>query len=208
MDKNPFIISDTNEILKSAWSKRTTFRDLVIKKRNPKHTNNQTKLTDVFTEFPFGLPHGIVAKEETGMGATTLEILAKRNSIIVEPIKITASSKANEFGKLYVGSPTKNFHPNKITDEEILDYLKSDVEFKKIIVVADSLGRVIKAIQKLSTLVQVELLPIENDRKDIIVRKVKSIKLNDKDALNKYFLLTGRASRIGSHRHSTSPYIL
>jgi len=39
------------------------------------------------------LSHGLVHKEETGMGATTLELKANRNSIIVEPIKIKASSK-------------------------------------------------------------------------------------------------------------------
>jgi len=99
-----------------------------------------TKLDEVFTQ----LPSGIFNKTETGIGATTLELRAKRNSIIVEPVKITASSKAMLYpGSLYVGSPTKS-HPNKVTDNEIRDYLKNSlVSDKKIIVVADSLRRII-----------------------------------------------------------------
>ncbi|MBC7423212.1 MAG: hypothetical protein H7334_07120, partial [Ferruginibacter sp.] len=72
-----------------------------LRKRNSERSNSYTKLTDVFTKMPYGLIH----KEETGIGATTLELKAKRNSIIVEPIKVTASTKAyKEKGAFYVGS--------------------------------------------------------------------------------------------------------
>ena len=109
---------------------------------------NNTKLSEVLNL----LPPGLVQKDETGMGATTLELLAPRNSIIVEPIKITASSKAykntHNFGipTLYVGSETK-FHPKKPTRKEVLDYLNDpSIKYKKIMVVADSLKKVIDAI--------------------------------------------------------------
>lgn len=46
---------------------------------------NTTRLGHVLKS----LPHGLVYKEETGMGATQLELETPRNSIIVEPIKIT-----------------------------------------------------------------------------------------------------------------------
>ena len=117
---------------------------IIIKKDG----NNQTYLSDVLVE----LPHGLVHKDETGMGATSLELRTPRNSIIVEPIKITASSKAKSHTKspsekvLYVGSETK-FHPNKITKAEIVAYINNPkILHKKIIVVADSLYRVIDAI--------------------------------------------------------------
>lgn len=89
------------------------------------------------------LPHGIINKTETGIGATTLELYSKRHSIIVEPIKITASSKAQKHGRaLYVGSPTHHY-PSKITKQNILAYLNdSAIVHKKIVVVADSLKRV------------------------------------------------------------------
>ena len=58
-------------------------------------------LTDTIKE----LPHGIINKTETGIGATTLELNSERNSIIVEPLKVTASAKAEKHNALYVGSP-------------------------------------------------------------------------------------------------------
>ena len=107
---NPLIISDKLELLpKDSWSKNESFRQLVICKFKDTQEKQLTRLTDVLPE----LPSGIVFKDETGMGATTLELKSKRNSIIVEPIKITASSKAFEHKFLYVGSPTK-YHPDKV----------------------------------------------------------------------------------------------
>jgi hypothetical protein len=87
------------------------------------------------------LPSGIINKGKTGFGATTFELTSKRNSIIVEPLKITASSKAGPM-HLYVGSETIK-HPNKVSNEDIIDYiLNEDIEYKKIICVTDSLGRI------------------------------------------------------------------
>jgi len=90
-----------------------------------------TYLGDVLKE----LPHGIINKTETGIGATTLELKSKRNSIIVENLKVTASSKAKHHGAFYVGSPTDDF-PNAGDVEDLKDYISDvSVEFKKIIVV-------------------------------------------------------------------------
>lgn len=108
---------------------------------------DDTKLGETFDS----LPSGLINKTETGMGATTLELKAERNSIIVEPIKITASSKAFNQSKkgnevLYVGTST-NYHPDKIQELDILKYISNpQIPYKKITVVADSLPRVIKAI--------------------------------------------------------------
>lgn len=102
---------------------------------------NGTKLGEVFNE----LPAGIINKTVTGIGATTLELESKRNSIIVEPLKITASTKAEKHQSLYVGSETK-FH-SKVTKDNISKYLADDsTTYKKIVVVADSFPRVIEAL--------------------------------------------------------------
>lgn len=100
-------------------------------------------LADIFQETPAGFFY----KDETGMGATTLEFNAKRNSIIVEPIKITASSKAYKHNALYVGSPTK-YHTQKAPSKLTIKKYASDpsIKYKKIVVVADSLPKVIDAI--------------------------------------------------------------
>jgi len=100
-------------------------------------------LADIFQETPAGFFY----KDETGMGATTLELNAKRNSIIVEPIKITASSKAYKHNALYVGSPTK-YHTQKAPNKLKIKKYTSDssIQHKKIVVVADSLPKVIDAI--------------------------------------------------------------
>ncbi len=99
------------------------------------------------------LPSGIINKTETGIGATTVELNANRNSIIVEPLKVTASTKAaqskhSSLEILYVGSPTIN-HSKKTTDQDIEKFLLSkNLKFKKIIVVSDSLKRVIELLKK------------------------------------------------------------
>lgn len=94
------------------------------------------------------LPNGIINKTETGIGATTLELNSKRNSIIVEPLRVTASAKAEKHNALYVGSPIGSFK-KKIEKKDIKKYIDdTTIKFKKIIVVADSLYKVMDAIPK------------------------------------------------------------
>ena len=122
---------------------KTYWTELVIKRKNESSFQRITRLSDALDFLPFGF----VYKAETGMGATHLELVSKRNSIIVEPIKITASSKAKSVDALYVGSKTR-FHPKKSGDpNEILKYINDPLkEYKKITVVADSLPKVIDTI--------------------------------------------------------------
>jgi hypothetical protein len=70
---------------------------IIIKRNNPNNENNDTKLGDVLN----AMPHGLILKEETGMGATTLELNSLSNSIIVEPIKATASSYIFYVNQIY-----------------------------------------------------------------------------------------------------------
>ncbi|MBN7816802.1 hypothetical protein [Algoriphagus pacificus] len=88
-------------------------------------------------------PYGIIDKTKTGVGATTLELKATRNSIIVEPTKATASAKAKKTpNSLYVGSATHELECP--TDEDIKNYFNnSSIPHKKIICVTDSLPRIL-----------------------------------------------------------------
>jgi hypothetical protein len=123
---------------------------LIVHNINSK-TGRPTKLSEVLNF----LPAGIIYKAETGMGATTLELQCPRNSIIVEPLRSTAYTKAanpkNHFPAKYVGT-----EPNSrkgTTPEEIRAYLRETKSYKKFVVVADSLPKVLNSIpaEELST---------------------------------------------------------
>ena len=106
-------------------------------------------LQDVFVTTP----HGLIKKNKTGIGATTLELNSPRNSIIVVPTRALAYGKAisskiegesNKYRVLYVGGDITGF-----VVPEISDYLMdSSIQYKKFIVVADSLPRLLHIIGK------------------------------------------------------------
>lgn len=94
------------------------------------------------------MPYGRIDKQVPGIGATTLELESERNSIIVVPTQYLAYTKSITSSAFYVGgdiigtidSPKKN---------EIVNFLNDNtIDHKKIIVVADSLGRVIREIEE------------------------------------------------------------
>ena len=98
-------------------------------------------------DFIDKMPHGIVDKKIPGIGATTLEINSKRNSIIVFPTKALAYGKHSKHpNTLYVGSEIKGQN-EKVTNQQIEEYLAKD-GYKKLLVVADSLGRLLGIIGK------------------------------------------------------------
>ena len=98
-------------------------------------------------DFIAKMPHGIVDKKIPGIGATTLEINSKRNSIIVFPTKALAYGKHSKHpNTLYVGSEIKGQN-EKVTNQQIEEYLAKD-GYKKLLVVADSLGRLLGIIGK------------------------------------------------------------
>jgi hypothetical protein len=106
------------------------------------------KASDSFwnlADFIDKMPHGIVDKKIPGIGATTLEINSKRNSIIVFPTKALAYGKHSKHpNTLYVGSEIKGQN-EKVTNQQIKEYLTKD-GYKKLLVVADSLGRLLGII--------------------------------------------------------------
>lgn len=105
---------------------------------------NENRLFDIITQLPYGL----IDKQATGIGATYTEMHSERNSIIVVPTRALGENKCakdpNKF--LYVG--TKSISNRVTSNEEITDYLNNtSIEYKKIIVVADSLWRVINILR-------------------------------------------------------------
>lgn len=105
---------------------------------------DEYKLSDVFKRLPFG----IIDKGSTGIGGTTLELKCERNSIIVEPLRAIAASKAAlDPNYLYVGSACGVFQ-NRPTDRRIIRYLADDkIKYKKILVVADSLPKFVNLLE-------------------------------------------------------------
>ena len=107
---------------------------------------DKTYLGDVFATSPYGL----IKKNRTGIGATTLELHSERNSIVVVPTRALAYEKAknsrigesDKYSILYVGGRIKDF---KIPS--IKAYLSDkDIKYKKFIVVIDSLHTLLEKI--------------------------------------------------------------
>ncbi len=111
--------------------------------------NGEVIMNDYITlsSFITKIPHGIVDKKRPGIGATTVEINSRRNSIIVVPTKNLAYSKAIKHSHCqYVGSKIST-QRGSVLLPELQNYLNNkEIEYKKFIVVADSLERVIKLI--------------------------------------------------------------
>lgn len=111
--------------------------------------NDGDKLGDFFDR----LPYGVINKNITGIGATSLELKADRNSIIVLPIKALAYNKYKtktlhdgDGSCMYVGSPIGDIKSD-ITPKKIEEYLRlENGKPKKFLVVADSLPKVLRTI--------------------------------------------------------------
>ncbi len=111
-----------------------------------KMQDDNAKLSTVFGSLPYGL----IKKNRTGVGATTLELRSKRNSIIVVPTRSLAYEKAknswNEeiqgYSIHYVGGKIKGFNPPH-TSKYLAD---ARYKHKKIIVVVDSLPLLLNEI--------------------------------------------------------------
>ena len=88
------------------------------------------------------LPAGIIDKRETGIGATTLEIVSSRNSIIIEPLLSTVKLKAENNDNLFAYLAEKSS-----IARDLKRYLEDDsIQYKKIILVIDNLKKLINYI--------------------------------------------------------------
>ena len=94
--------------------------------------------TDIYDFIP---ENAIIKKTLPGIGATYCEIVSKRNSIIVEPNVPVIEGKMKK-------------HPSLlgviegINTEHVVDYLKGDVEYKKIITTPESYHKVRRAFKQ------------------------------------------------------------
>jgi|GEM_PF-161751 len=91
--------------------------------------------------------NAIIHKTITGFGATTTEIKAKRNSVLVLPNVATIQNKyeghENDNGPYTVFAVYEG-----VTDKQIAEYLKSNKGFKKILSTPESLNKVRKAFEQ------------------------------------------------------------
>lgn len=97
-------------------------------------------LKDIMDFIP---ENAIIRKTLPGIGATYLEITSKRNSIIIEPNVPVIEGKQKKH-------PEIRGVIEGVTDKHVMDYLKRDVEFKKIITTPESYYKVQKAFKELS----------------------------------------------------------
>lgn len=105
---------------------------------------NGTKLGDIDEDLPF-LPNGIINKGITGIGATTMELNCNRNSIIIQPLKVTVELKSmGSYAHKVFAYGSK---ASKSLNRDLADYLEDkDVEYKKIILVIDRLFDLVEAL--------------------------------------------------------------
>jgi len=99
-------------------------------------------LDTVFDTLP---ENAFINKGRCGIGGTTLEILAKRCSIIVVPTNGPLEGKSKEHPELYTVNGDK-------TVKMVQEYLGSSIEHKKIISTPDSFYKIILAAKKLEQL--------------------------------------------------------
>lgn len=92
-------------------------------------------LSEIFEYLPSNV---LLDKGMTGCGGTTLELTCKRNSIVLVP---TRNLVENKVKPEYLGVT------GLTTDQEILKYVESDIQFKKIIGTYDSLCRLMFLIK-------------------------------------------------------------
>ena len=126
---------------------------LIIK--NKIEDGSPTKLGHVLNY----LPHGIIDKTVTGLGGTTLELDCNRDSVVVEPLKFTAESKAvhpslnNKYKVFNFAIPKKSIDFGLLVTDillpaelegkfnEYLAHCKKTKQPLKFICVSDQLGK-------------------------------------------------------------------
>lgn len=106
--------------------------------------DGQKYLTD-HPEFDF-FPSGAIDKSDTNIGATHAELISNRNSILVFPSRSIAFNKylQNKNQYFYVGS---TFNGVPIINHSIQKYHRNTkIKYKKFLVVANSLKKLMQAI--------------------------------------------------------------
>lgn len=130
-----------------------------------------------YLDLPDGLPSGLLFKFHTGIGATFNELNSNRNSIIVFPYRALAWEKSQSYDALYVGTKPNG---DGVKPKEIINYIndcQKDSKNVKFCVVAESLRKLINAIEKAGqkpysdyflTLDEVEVLQFHSTFRDLL----------------------------------------
>lgn len=104
------------------------------------HLKDIKYLSRLWSEIP---SNAIIHKTLPGLGATTCEINSKRHSIIIEPnVPVIEGKRIQHANILGV--------TEDINVASIIEYLKSDIEFKKIVTTPESYGKVQRAFNLLN----------------------------------------------------------
>lgn len=154
---------------------------------------NGTKLGQIPEDLEF-LPEGIINKGVTGIGATTMELNCCRNSIVIQPLKVTVELKAQGIynHKVFAYSNNKSQSLNR----ELFDYLNDKkVEYKKIILVIDRLVDLVDALGERVKDFFLLFDEIDYMQGSSTYRKKMEIGLDLGKAINKYALVS--ATHIG-----------
>lgn len=108
-------------------------------KTNKLKINKGQYLSEIINVLP---SNTIILKRLTNIGATTIELLCKRNSLLLQPnVPVIKGKKAKGIFGVYEG----------VDIPQIMDYLNNDAfEFKKILVTPESFHKVKEAAENLN----------------------------------------------------------
>jgi hypothetical protein len=102
-------------------------------------------------DFTKGLPNGVLKKKYTGLGATTCELNAPRNSILVFPYLLLAKEKADKSPDYFFFKTVDSKIDNKKCNfEELRNYINKKKTAQKICLVVDNIEKLINALKELN----------------------------------------------------------
>lgn len=113
------------------WIFKFNLTLLNIKKMIKEIITDKTYLSQVMDKLP---SKTLLNKGVTGCGGTYLELHTDRNSLVLVPTIELAKNKYEDGFLIVYG---------KVTNKSIMDYINSDIPYKKIISTYDSLGRIL-----------------------------------------------------------------
>jgi|GEM_PF-150929 len=132
-------VTKSNNQSPPAWGRQNFTKMKTIEVNALKEHKNLEEIFIANKMDPFIPSNSILFKNITGIGATTLELQCRRNSIIVEPNSPVIVGKQKKFPKM-LGVKYN------VGRTDVIKYLKNEtIEFKKIVVTPESFHKVMQA---------------------------------------------------------------
>lgn len=116
------------------------------------HRTIKIKLDQYLNDVLKVIPSNRIIRKPTGSGITSKEIEEKRHSIIVEANRPVIRGKAKKYNKGNTRSLQVRTVNEGVEVKDIVEYLKSDVEYKKIITTPEGYHKVLSAFKELEQL--------------------------------------------------------